>query len=38
VERLQDLPQLQDVTSDLQIAKNPRWNVAIDRDRASARA
>jgi len=35
VDRLQDLPQLQDVTSDLQIA-NPEVDVSIDRDRASA--
>ena len=33
--KLRDLPQLQDVTSDLQI-KNPQVNVSIDRDRASA--
>src|SRR6185436_2958260 len=32
--KLQDVPGLQDVTSDLQIA-NPQVNVAIDRDRAS---
>jgi len=35
VPRLNDLPELQDVTSDLQIA-NPEVDVAIDRDRASA--
>ncbi len=35
VERLNHLPGLQDVTSDLQIA-NPEVDVAIDRDRASA--
>jgi HAE1 family hydrophobic/amphiphilic exporter-1 len=33
--RLQDAPELQDVTSDLQIA-NPQVNVAIDRDRAAS--
>ena len=33
--RLGDLPQLRDVTSDLQI-KNPQVQVTIDRDRASA--
>ena len=33
--RLGDLPQLRDVTSDLQI-KNPQVQVRIDRDRASA--
>jgi hydrophobic/amphiphilic exporter-1 (mainly G- bacteria), HAE1 family len=33
--RLRDLPELQDVTSDLQIS-NPQANVAIDRDRAAA--
>jgi len=33
--KLRELPQLADVTSDLQI-KNPQVNVAIDRDRASA--
>jgi hydrophobic/amphiphilic exporter-1 (mainly G- bacteria), HAE1 family len=33
--RLRALPQLQDVTSDLQI-KNPQVNVEIDRDKASA--
>ena len=33
--RLRALPQLQDVTSDLQI-KNPQVNVQIDRDKASA--
>ncbi len=33
--RLGDLPQLRDVTSDLQI-KNPQVQVSIDRDRASA--
>jgi hydrophobic/amphiphilic exporter-1 (mainly G- bacteria), HAE1 family len=32
---LQDVPELQDVTSDLQIA-NPQVNVSIDRDRAAA--
>ncbi|HET9940973.1 MAG TPA: multidrug efflux RND transporter permease subunit [Candidatus Eisenbacteria bacterium] len=32
--KLQDMPGLQDVTSDLQIS-NPQVNVAIDRDRAS---
>lgn len=32
--KLRDLPQLQDVTSDLQI-KNPQVNVDIDRDKAS---
>jgi HAE1 family hydrophobic/amphiphilic exporter-1 len=32
---LRELPQLQDVTSDLQI-KNPQVNVEIDRDKASA--
>ena len=32
--KLQGLPQLQDVTSDLQL-KNPQINVDIDRDRAS---
>jgi hydrophobic/amphiphilic exporter-1 (mainly G- bacteria), HAE1 family len=35
VERLSHLPELQDVTSDLQIA-NPEVTVAIDRDRAAA--
>jgi HAE1 family hydrophobic/amphiphilic exporter-1 len=35
VQRLSDLPELQDVTSDLQIA-NPEVDVAIDRDRASS--
>jgi HAE1 family hydrophobic/amphiphilic exporter-1 len=35
VPRLNDLPELQDVTSDLQIA-NPEVDVAIDRDRASS--
>lgn len=34
-EKLKELPQLQDVTSDLQI-KNPEVNVEIDRDKASA--
>jgi hydrophobic/amphiphilic exporter-1 (mainly G- bacteria), HAE1 family len=34
-EKLQDLPGIQDVTSDLQIS-NPQVNVAIDRDRASS--
>ncbi len=33
--KLQELPILQDVTSDLQI-KNPQVNVEIDRDKASA--
>ncbi len=33
--RLRDLPQLRDVTTDLQI-RNPQVQVAIDRDRASA--
>lgn len=33
--RLRDLPQLQDVTSDLQL-KSPQVNVNIDRDKASA--
>ena len=33
--RLRELPELADVTSDLQI-KNPQIQVAIDRDRASA--
>jgi len=33
--RLRELPQLQDVTSDLQLS-NPQVEVAIDRDRASA--
>ena len=33
--RLADLPELRDVTSDLQI-KNPQVQVTIDRDRASA--
>jgi HAE1 family hydrophobic/amphiphilic exporter-1 len=32
--KMEDLPGLQDVTSDLQIS-NPQVNVAIDRDRAS---
>ncbi len=32
--KLSDLPELQDVTSDLQI-RNPQVNVAIDRDKAS---
>ena len=35
VPRLNDLPELQDVTSDLQIA-NPEVDVTIDRDRASS--
>jgi len=35
LERLNHVPSLQDVTSDLQIA-NPEVDVAIDRDRASA--
>jgi HAE1 family hydrophobic/amphiphilic exporter-1 len=34
-EKMRALPQLQDVTSDLQI-KNPQVNVQIDRDKASA--
>jgi HAE1 family hydrophobic/amphiphilic exporter-1 len=34
-DRLKDAPNLQDVTSDLQIS-NPQVEVAIDRDRASA--
>jgi len=33
--RMRQLPQLQDVTSDLQI-KNPQVNVVIDRDKASS--
>lgn len=33
--KMQELPQFQDVTSDLQI-KNPQVNVEIDRDKASA--
>ena len=33
--KLREIPQLQDVTSDLQI-KNPQVNVQIDRDKASA--
>jgi hydrophobic/amphiphilic exporter-1 (mainly G- bacteria), HAE1 family len=33
--KLKDIPDLQDVTSDLQI-KNPQVNVQIDRDKASA--
>jgi hydrophobic/amphiphilic exporter-1 (mainly G- bacteria), HAE1 family len=33
--KLREFPQLQDVTSDLQI-KNPQVNVEIDRDKASA--
>ena len=33
-EQLNNLPQLQDVTSDLQI-KNPQLNLTIDRDRAA---
>jgi hydrophobic/amphiphilic exporter-1 (mainly G- bacteria), HAE1 family len=33
--RLRDAPELQDVTSDLQIS-NPQVNVAIDRDRAAS--
>jgi HAE1 family hydrophobic/amphiphilic exporter-1 len=32
--KLQDVPELQDVTSDLQL-KNPQINVEIDRDKAS---
>ena len=35
--KMRGLPELQDVTSDLQI-KNPQVNVAIDRDRAAALA
>jgi len=35
LDRLQDLPELQDVTSDLQI-KNPQVVVDIDRDRAAS--
>jgi hydrophobic/amphiphilic exporter-1 (mainly G- bacteria), HAE1 family len=35
VEKMQRLPGLQDVTSDLQI-KNPQINVVIDRDKSSA--
>jgi HAE1 family hydrophobic/amphiphilic exporter-1 len=35
VARMQQLPGLQDVTSDLQI-KNPQINVVLDRDKASA--
>jgi hydrophobic/amphiphilic exporter-1 (mainly G- bacteria), HAE1 family len=35
LDRLKDRPELQDVTSDLQV-KNPQVNVQIDRDRASA--
>ncbi|MEO5618258.1 MAG: efflux RND transporter permease subunit, partial [Candidatus Eisenbacteria bacterium] len=35
LDRLQELPELQDVTSDLQI-KNPQVVVDIDRDRASS--
>ena len=35
MERMRDLPGLQDVTSDLQI-RNPEVDVVIDRDRASA--
>ena len=34
-EQLNNLPQLQDVTSDLEI-KNPQLNLTIDRDRAAA--
>ena len=34
-EQLSNLPQLQDVTSDLEI-KNPQINLTIDRDRAAA--
>ena len=34
-EKMQELPQFQDVTSDLQI-KNPEVNVEIDREKASA--
>jgi HAE1 family hydrophobic/amphiphilic exporter-1 len=34
-EKMRQLPELQDVTSDLQI-KNPQVNVEIDRDKASA--
>ena len=33
--RLRELPELQDVTTDLQI-KNPQLNVLVDRDRAAA--
>ena len=33
--RMRDIPQIQDVTSDLQIA-NPQVNVQIDRDRAAS--
>jgi len=33
--RMRDIPQIQDVTSDLQIS-NPEVNVAIDRDRAAS--
>jgi len=33
--KLRSLPELQDVTSDLQM-KNPQMNIAIDRDKASA--
>ncbi|MDP2847311.1 MAG: efflux RND transporter permease subunit [Humidesulfovibrio sp.] len=33
--RLRELPELQDVNSDLQL-KNPQLNLAIDRDKASA--
>jgi HAE1 family hydrophobic/amphiphilic exporter-1 len=33
--KLRELPELQDVTSDLQI-KNPQVNIEIDRDKASA--
>ncbi|MGI8400317.1 MAG: efflux RND transporter permease subunit [Gemmatimonadaceae bacterium] len=33
--RMRDIPQIQDVTSDLQIT-NPEVNVAIDRDRAGS--
>jgi HAE1 family hydrophobic/amphiphilic exporter-1 len=35
LERMRQIPQLQDVTTDLQIA-NPQVNVNIDRDKASA--
>ncbi|MDD4953053.1 MAG: efflux RND transporter permease subunit, partial [Desulfovibrionaceae bacterium] len=34
-DRLKDLPEIQDVNSDLQL-KNPQLNVTIDRDRAAA--
>ncbi len=35
LERLQKMPQLRDVTSDMQL-QNPQVNVVIDRDKASA--